>query len=747
MRYEESLPLVMRVAAEATDADTQALRASSVTKDLQVDAVWGTTDALPTLNFAGVLVLGIALWALALPSALMLWRAGQRNRDGRRGALRAGSIAVALIGLTTALAVSLAAASDWSLRGRYQETTCTVTDRLMVQRATDERVSGRWARAFSLIRGVEFATPAGTVAQVAGDSDAMPGEYHFDDDARQRFAALQPGQAYPCWYDPNRPREVTLQFSRSQLLYYALGGVLLLVSMPWFRRRPWTATGASDVARAPRRRAQSRRNAVIGSTVIARRAGTQAAARATLTSSDAASAIVGGSMGRTPNSKVLGQELTTEQARGGAERRPDRHLGLAMHEPGQREVADVRARDDQDEARRDEQNHQHRPHLRGELVLPGRDHRVEAAGRRIRCRIGVLEIPAAACGCRRCMMRSASGYGSGRSSTPLMTLKIAVLAPMPRPRVRINAAENHGILARLRRAMRMSVIMTAPGECVGHASQRRAVLSTTDKTVFDLTNRGPDGPVKPLPSRSFDAERPTQFFDPDRLRDVGIHARGEASLAIPLHGMRRHGDDAGVAARPLFAQPNRGGGLEAAHLGHLDVHENGIELLVGRRRDGRGSVLDDGHGVALSFQHGGRDALVDGVVFGHQHTEPAARRHARDPRAGLARRTRRRIAECRRDCRKQRRARHRLDETLRQSQLPASRLITGAIVGGHHQHRRARQRRAAAECARPLRSRPCRACERRARRGETPRRVDGPLSGRPLPPRHSPQFRGESPTG
>ena len=41
-------------------------------------------------------------------------------------------------------------------------------------------------------------------------------------------------------------------------------------------------------------------------------------------------------------------------------------------------------------------------------------------------------------------MRSASGYGSGRSSTPLITLKIAVFAPMPRPSVRMNARAKPG---------------------------------------------------------------------------------------------------------------------------------------------------------------------------------------------------------------------------------------------------------------------------------------------------------------
>src|SRR5262245_51707987 len=68
-------------------------------------------------------------------------------------------------------------------------------------------------------------------------------------------------------------------------------------------------------------------------------------------------------------------------------------------------------------------------------------------------------MPTAVCAWRRCTMRSASGYGSGRSSTPLITLKIAVLAPMPRPSVRMNARANPGMRGRLLRAMRMSLIM------------------------------------------------------------------------------------------------------------------------------------------------------------------------------------------------------------------------------------------------------------------------------------------------
>src|SRR6478672_11853591 len=72
------------------------------------------------------------------------------------------------------------------------------------------------------------------------------------------------------------------------------------------------------------------------------------------------------------------------------------------------------------------------------------------------------------------MMRSASGYGNGRSSTPLMTLKIAVLAPMPRPSVRMKASEKPGIRGRVRRARRMSSIM-----CAGYRRDDRDTASVS----------------------------------------------------------------------------------------------------------------------------------------------------------------------------------------------------------------------------------------------------------------------------
>ena len=48
--------------------------------------------------------------------------------------------------------------------------------------------------------------------------------------------------------------------------------------------------------------------------------------------------------------------------------------------------------------------------------------------------------------CQSRMMRSASANGSGRSTTALTTVKIAVLTPMPRPRMTMPASAKPGLL-------------------------------------------------------------------------------------------------------------------------------------------------------------------------------------------------------------------------------------------------------------------------------------------------------------
>src|SRR5437762_3959341 len=54
------------------------------------------------------------------------------------------------------------------------------------------------------------------------------------------------------------------------------------------------------------------------------------------------------------------------------------------------------------------------------------------------------------------MIRSASGYGSGRSKTALTMLKIAVFAPMPSASVRIAITLKLGCFRSMRKAYRIS---------------------------------------------------------------------------------------------------------------------------------------------------------------------------------------------------------------------------------------------------------------------------------------------------
>ena len=74
-------------------------------------------------------------------------------------------------------------------------------------------------------------------------------------------------------------------------------------------------------------------------------------------------------------------------------------------------------------------------------------------------------------------------------------------------------------------------------------------------------------------------DRVEESFRPDRFRDVTVHARGQAPLAIALHRVRGHADDRHVGAG-LRLQPADGRSrLEAVHLRHLHVHQHHVESL------------------------------------------------------------------------------------------------------------------------------------------------------------------------
>ena len=91
-------------------------------------------------------------------------------------------------------------------------------------------------------------------------------------------------------------------------------------------------------------------------------------------------------------------------------------------------------------------------------------------------------------------------------------------------------------------------------------------------------------------------------------------------MAVAFHGVGGHSDDAcfcGDARKCSDAAR----GLVAVHLGHLAIHENGVERGGFGGGNGSGACFDDGGMDAAFGELMGDDALVDGVVFCHEDGE------------------------------------------------------------------------------------------------------------------------------
>ena len=85
--------------------------------------------------------------------------------------------------------------------------------------------------------------------------------------------------------------------------------------------------------------------------------------------------------------------------------------------------------------------------------------------------------------------------------------------------------------------------------------------------------------------------------------------------------MGGHRDDGRVPFAILRADVP--GGFEAAHLGHLQIHQDGVVTLLGRLRYGRQAVVDHIHPVPQPFQQSHRQRLIDRVVLGQQQRQRA----------------------------------------------------------------------------------------------------------------------------
>ena len=106
-----------------------------------------------------------------------------------------------------------------------------------------------------------------------------------------------------------------------------------------------------------------------------------------------------------------------------------------------------------------------------------------------------------------------------------------------------------------------------------------------------------------------------------RFDHIIVHACGQTSFPITLHGMCGHGNDRHTGAAVLLVLPNGCSGLKAIHLWHLHIHKYQVKALV---QEGIKSLLPIAHGhhsMAPFLQQAYGQPLVHRVVLGQQDVQ------------------------------------------------------------------------------------------------------------------------------
>ena len=108
-------------------------------------------------------------------------------------------------------------------------------------------------------------------------------------------------------------------------------------------------------------------------------------------------------------------------------------------------------------------------------------------------------------------------------------------------------------------------------------------------------------------------------FDADGLGHVLVHSGGEAGVAVAVGG---EGDDGEIPVGEAGADLARG--LDAVHLGHLDVHEDQVIMPCRQGVEGFPAALGFVGVVAEVLERGPRDLQVEGIVIHDENLEHRA---------------------------------------------------------------------------------------------------------------------------
>ena len=122
-------------------------------------------------------------------------------------------------------------------------------------------------------------------------------------------------------------------------------------------------------------------------------------------------------------------------------------------------------------------------------------------------------------------------------------------------------------------------------------------------------------------------DRGQQGVRADGLGDVQVSAGLAAGGGVFVERIGGQHDHRGARQAPFaFADPQRGGGGQAVHLGHLHVHQHGVEAAGLQGFERQAAVADHGGDDAGGLQDQGDDLLVGRVVLGQQHLDRAVQR-------------------------------------------------------------------------------------------------------------------------
>jgi len=124
---------------------------------------------------------------------------------------------------------------------------------------------------------------------------------------------------------------------------------------------------------------------------------------------------------------------------------------------------------------------------------------------------------------------------------------------------------------------------------------------------------GWDGDGGFLTDAAWDAA--SEVVEADGFGEEVVHAGFAAGFADAGEGMAGHGDDGGLLFEEEVAA-DFAGGVNAAHDGHLEVHEDDVVLGACDHFDGFLTVVGDvDDGVAETLEEHGGDFLIQRLIF------------------------------------------------------------------------------------------------------------------------------------